>query len=117
MTKEVITDPNKVREIMEVLEVTHVFDAIIKLDAMVVEQEKRLNGHEAGRNALIESINKLQRQVDTYKSCAMDIAHELALHGSSDHKTKNEALLRAIARLMSFTSNYPTRDDMDDIPF
>jgi len=102
----------KAHEISEALQEPEWAACIVKLDAIVLEQEKRLRGHALAATALMEKTNRLESQVSTYKACALEIAQELASAGSRDHKSKNEVILHAIARLMAFSTNYP-----DDVPF
>lgn len=49
-----------------------------------------------------------------------DIAREIAMCGSSDHRAKNVAILNCIARLLTLCNHYAepaSVQDMDDIPF
>lgn len=59
---------------------------------------------------------KMKRYADRMR----DLALELARVGSYDHKGKNEAILSAVASLLSFANGMvekPAAQDMDDIPF
>jgi len=70
--------------------------------------------------SLRDEVLRNKREMDTVTGSCLDIARQLAYHGSDDHKGKNEALLRAIARLMNLQWQYSDAAkprDMDDIPF
>lgn len=94
-------------------------------DAKVAAFRQALTQHAVERAELLKmrldeaeaKIKQQTQQINTYKACALEIAQELASVGSRDHKSKNEMLLHAIARLMAFSTNYPRSNGMDDIPF
>jgi len=70
--------------------------------------------------SLREQVLREKREMDTVLTSCRDIARNLALHGSDDHKGKNEAILRTVARLLTLEWHYSDLTkipDNDDIPF
>lgn len=70
--------------------------------------------------SLREQVLRDKREMDTVLRSCRDIARHLSLCGSDDHKGKNEAILRTVARLLTLEWNYSEpifRPAKDEIPF
>jgi len=91
-------------------------DLIVRLDIIITEQQSEIDDLEKQA----ERFARRARSLDSVREIVLDIAHGLANAGSYDHKTKNEAILTAIARLFAIYRNYAPRGTMpenDDVPF
>lgn len=71
--------------------------------------------HPEVQHDLIERCKEHQRTLENFRAAAIEIALELASTGGKTHKEKDERMMRAIARLLAFTTNY--RVESLDVPF
>lgn len=67
--------------------------------------------------ALRKELKKRSDTIDNMQSQMVDIAGDLARAGGQVHKDKDEILLIAISRLLSWGIRGAPVRDMDDIPF
>jgi len=86
-------------------------------EQMITDLMEKLGGAHLLQRDAEQSAAKLARTLDNFRAVTLEIAANLSYAGSCDHKTKNEAILKAIARLLALTLNYTARVEMDDIPF
>lgn len=107
------------RIIEEIGAIDH-WDAVIKLNEQLGSVWLIVKSQREALAALETDSDSQRADIGTILSSCRDIARQLALHGGDDHKSKNEALLLAVARLLTLEWHYSQKRagmDMDDLPF
>lgn len=80
--------------------------------------EQRKESFRSMSEVAAKNADRMVHEIDTIRGLCLVIARDLATHGSDDHKTKKEAILRAVARLLYIDSAYAEGGSgADEIPF
>lgn len=80
--------------------------------------QELLDGYRRMWDTATASVERHAAECVQIRGLCVSIARDLAMHGGDDHKSKNEAILRAVARLLHIDSAYAEGGARDDeIPF
>lgn len=85
--------------------------------APYMEAVEMLGGERLLRREAEKAAAKHAHDIDVFRALAVDWAAQLALVGGQDHKTKNEMILRVIARMLAVGVGRPENPAGEDLPF
>jgi len=113
LTMEVWEKASEISEKFGILEFARL---IVHMDSIIAQQQGEIDALEKSAERFADRAKSL----DCVRGIALDLVQDLARCGGYDHKSKNEAILAVISRLMAIHSDYATRGDgnyPEDVPF